>query len=181
MKREKDQLNRADGGLDKGKDSSVKAPRSRRWTAVDTLIVLMVVLAVAGVVVRGVLDNGKTPAATASETVYVDFIISEIHPSVLSEIKAFDALYLRETGELVGYVGVYDDGTTALHPVNAPVAANGSFVAAEGCFVCLDGTYENGSLLVKGMTDYLSPGSVLTLCTERAVVTLEITGIRRGK
>lgn len=181
MKQDKAYAKRTDGASVTGKDTAAKGSGGKRWTAVDTLIVLMVVLAVAGAVVRGVLDVGKTSDAASTEILFVDFTIAEIHPTVLAEIEAFDALYLRETGELLGYVGVYDDGTLALHVVNPLSAVNGSAVTAEGTFVCLDGTYQNGSLLITGMTDYLSPGSVLTLCTERAVLTVEITGIRRDK
>lgn len=148
------------------------------WTVIDSLIVLMVLVALAGVIVRGVIDHNRETDSPVDGPYYVDFVVAEIHPTVLSEIQAFDSLYLYETGELVGYVGMYDDGTIALHQVGLSAANGGGTVSAEGCMVCLEGVYRNGSLLVTGMDRYISPGAVLVLRTDRAVLTVEITAIR---
>ena len=158
--------------------SSGKNGKGLRWTAVDTTLLLLILLAIAGVVVRGVMDHRQKEKIPAEGPFYVDFKVEEIHSSVLDEIKSSDALYLYGTGELVGYVGFYDDGTRALHALPIVEADNDTSVAAEGCMVCLEGIYRNGSLLVTGMDRYLSPGSVLTLRTDRAVMTVEILNIR---
>ena len=162
-----------------GEGETVAAKKRFRWTAVDSLILLMVLLVVAGAVVRGVLDRRPSHEKETAGPYYVDFAIEEIHPKVLGEIQPFDALYLYETGERLGYVGVYDDGTIALHTVVSPVSSARS-VAAEGCMVCVEGVYQNGSLLVSGTNTYISPGAVLVLRTDQAVITVEITDIRIG-
>ncbi len=152
--------------------------KNKSWTAVDTVIVLMILLALGGVILRSFVDWEKTGETPVSGPYYIDFVVSEIHPQVLEEIQSFDALYLYETGELVGYVGVYDDGSMALRPGSNPAAMNSTAVSAVGCMVTLEGVWENGSLLIKGLDHYISPGSVLNLRTDRAVLTVEITAIR---
>ena len=164
-----------------GEKATEKGQRSRRtgarWTVLDTVIVLMVLLVVAGAVVRSLTRGDDKASAEDHGTYYVDFIIPEIHASVLEEIEAFDALYCYETGTLVGYVGAYDDGSIALRTISLAVGGNGSTVSAEGSMVCLDSTLKNGSLLVPEMDTYLTPGTRLTLCTEKAVIVVEISSI----
>ena len=152
--------------------------KTKRWTAVDTVIVFMILLALGGVVLRGVVDWRQGAETPTSGPYYVDFSVAEIDASVLAEIRPFDPLYVYETGELVGYVGVYDDGTMALRLLSPSAATANGGVAAEGCMVCLEGVYQNGSLLVTGMDTYLTSGSRLTLRTDRAVISVEIRAIR---
>lgn len=181
MKNEKDKITKVSADADtfeKPVSGAGKKRKSKRWTAVDTVIVLLLILAVGGVVLRGVVDWERQAETPVSGPFYVEFSVAEIHPTVLGEIAAFDPLYLYESGDLVGYVGVYDDGTMALHSVGQISSINGSVISAEGCMVCLEGVYENGSLLVTGMDQYLSPGTKLALRTDRAVLTVEITAIR---
>ncbi|MBQ9780447.1 MAG: hypothetical protein IJW00_11130 [Clostridia bacterium] len=161
-------------------DTLAKKKKAKRWTVVDTVILLMILLALGGVILRGVVDWRKETVTPASGPYYVDFSVTEINPTVLAEISPFDPLYLYETGELVGYVGVYDDGTMALRLLSPSVMTANGGVAAEGCMVCLEGVYQNGSLLVTGMDTYLTSGSRLTLRTDRAVILVEITAIREG-
>ncbi len=187
MKNDKDKITKVTADADtavtaeKPMGGATQKRKTKRWTAVDTIIVLLLVLAVGGVVLRGVVDWNKQAETPVTGPFYVEFSVAEIHPTVLGEIAAFDPLYLYESGELVGYVGVYDDGTMALHTVGQLSSLNGGIVSAEGCMVCLEGVYENGSLLVTGMDQYLSPGTKLTLRTDRAVLTVEITGIRSDR
>ncbi len=189
MKNDKDKLNKNhseaeahSGGELHTEQAPKKNKKPGRWTAVDTVILLMLLLGVGGILLRGFLPD-ITEGANRGEDVtsgpyFVEFAVSEIHPLVLGEINAFDPLYLYETGEPVGYIGVYDNGSMALHTV-ASSANNGSGnVSAEGCMVCLEGIYRNGSLLIKGMDTYLSTGSTLLLRTDRAVMSVEITSIR---
>lgn len=161
----------------RGSEASAVKEKKRRWSAVDTLVVLALVLAVAGVIVRAVMNDREEAAQTYDGPFDVYFTVPEIHESVLSEIHGFDMLYLTETGEKMGYIGKYDDGSVALTATGVLPVAGGETVSAQGCFVCLEGTLSDGGLLPAGATRYLAPGSVLTLRTERAVVTLEITEI----
>lgn len=150
--------------------------KGMRWTVIDTVIVLMVLLAVAGAVIRGVWNIGEDEANDGG-TYYVNFTIPEIRASVLGDIAAFDTLYDYDTGKLVGYVGAYEDGSIALRTVSSLSNGNSASVVAEGTMVCLDSIMTDGSLLVRGMDTYLTPGTRLTLRTERAIVVIEISGI----
>ncbi len=184
MKNEKDKLNKngAEAETPLTEEKPVKkAKNPKRWTVVDTVLVLMLLLAIGGILMRGFLPEvslADTDKDVTAGPYYVEFAVAEIHPMVLSEINAFDPLYLYDTGELVGYVGVYDDGSIALHTVALQPTNPSGNVAVEGCMVCLEGVYREGSLLVKGMDTYLSLGSTLVLRTDRAVFTVEITDIR---
>ncbi len=161
----------------RGAEMPAVKEKKRRWSAVDTLVVLALVLAVAGVIIRAVMDDREAAAQTYDGPFDVYFTVPEIHESVLSEIHGFDMLYLCETGEKVGYIGKYDDGSVALTQTGVLPVAGGEMVSAQGCLVCLEGTLSEGGLLPAEANRYLAPGSILTLRTERAVITVEITEI----
>lgn len=153
----------------------------RRWAAVDTMVVLALVLAIVGVLVRGFMAQKETPQGEMSGPYDVYFVVEEIHSSVLSEISGFDVLYDRETGKMVGYLGVYANGSPAISATGVLPIKGGDWVSAQGCFVCLEGVMEDGNLLPYETETYLSPGSVLTVRTERAVMTIKITQISQRK
>ncbi len=152
------------------------AGQGRRWSAADTLIVLAVLLAVAGVLIRAFVhvDDTETPAQGPFE---VYFTVSEIRDTVLADIQGFDALYDLETGTYMGSIGKYEDGTPALSQSGVLPTGGGELVTAQGCMVCPSGIWTDGALLPTGSDRYLAPGSVVTLRTERAVMTVEITEI----
>ncbi|MBE6585054.1 MAG: hypothetical protein E7645_00845 [Ruminococcaceae bacterium] len=154
-----------------------KQPRKgSRWTAVDTVILLMVLLAVAGVVARSFMQTPKvTPQDNA--TYFVEFNIKEIHQSALEGLQAGDALYLYETNALVGYIGKYENDKIAINETGAVEGKKG-YVTAWGCMFCRDASYKDGALLVEGTDTYLVPGSVMLLRTDKAVFEVEITKIR---
>lgn len=167
----------AEGDPSEGKKPS-KPPRTgRRWTVMDTAILLLVLVAVAGTVFRGVMnvreENEETPVGPFD----IYFSVEQVHTSVLADIQGFDPLYDYATGEQLGYVGVYSDGTVALAPVGVVTLRDGETVAAEGCMVCLEGVMKDGSLLISGTERYLAPGSEITLRTSRAVMTVVVTKI----
>ena len=153
------------------------AGQLRRWSAADTLILLALLLVVAGVLVRAFVnvDNSEESASSGPYDVY--FTVEEIRTTVLSDIHGFDALYDLETGVYMGSIGVYEDGSAAITQSGILPAEGGELVTAQGCMVCLEGTLNDGALLPTGATRYLAPGSVVTLRTERAVLTVEITEI----
>ena len=152
-----------------------------RWTAIDTVILLLVLVALAGVIVRCfVLPSAEDDLAENGNAYYVEFTVREIHTDVLEEFEVSDRFYLYETGEMIGYLGYYDDGSRAL-TAGGPVSEdNTRFVTADGCLYCTNGKMENGSLLLQDVSTYLTPGAVLQLRTDRAVMTVEITKIRAG-
>ena len=171
---ERDQQNSVSGDV---AQKSVIREKKRKWGAADTLIVLALVLAIAGVILRGFMEQRETDESAQSGPFDVYFTVAEIQSSVLDEISGLDMLYLHETGELMGYIGVYADGSVAIKPTGVLPITGGDWVSAQGCMVCLEGSMTDGSLLPYDTDRYISPGSVLTLRTERAVLTVEITEI----
>lgn len=173
-------------------NSRTRAGRQGRWSAVDAVIIILAVLCVASVIYRVVYAYNQRDKGTAvTQTLYdVTFEIEEVHRDVLSCVSSFDALYLYETGERIGYVGGYQDSEgntwialTVSGDESESGESNGSsvntsdWVAANGCMVCVGGAIKDGCLPVDGCDLYLAPGSELTVCTERALFTLRITGI----
>ena len=92
-------------------NSRTRAGRQGRWSAVDAVIIILAVLCVASVIYRVVYAYNQRDKGTAvTQTLYdVTFEIEEVHRDVLSCVSSFDALYLYETGERIGYVGGYQD------------------------------------------------------------------------
>ena len=156
--------------------------RKGRWSAVDTVIVLLVLIAVAGLVYR-VVYAARTEGESTRTMYRVYFEVAETHEDVLAEVEGFDAVYLYENGVRLGYIGVYEDTATGGHTVAlTPVPAEKRGMAtAAGCLVCTDGTMKDGSLLVGESGRYLTPGSELQVRTDRALLTIRITSIREHK
>ena len=190
MKRDADQNEKNAASLIKepiGEVSGEKKPENRkrlpkkglRWTAIDTFILLIVLLAIAGAVVRSFVNfDEKSESEVVGGPYYVEFTVREIHTDVLAEFEISDRFYLYETGEFIGYLGYYANGERALKATSFVEGGNGALVAAEGCLYCSEGTLKNGGLLLKDVNSYLVPGAVLRLRTDRAVMTVEITKIR---
>ena len=75
------------------------------------MILLLVLLAIAGVVYR-VVVTVRQETETAQETLYeVYFEVAETPAATLAEIRGFDPVYLVETQSRLGYVGVYKDAS----------------------------------------------------------------------
>lgn len=160
-----------------------KPTRKRGWSVIDTIIVLLILAAIAGIVYR-VVDAARQSIANEERPMYaVYFSVEETHKDVLAEIRGFDALYDPEDGVKLGYIAAYEDAEEgdykpALAIVPAVNATGRDRVTASGCFICTEGTLMNGGLLVDGDDRYLTPGSELTIRTDRAVITICITEIR---
>jgi hypothetical protein len=160
-----------------------KPTRKRGWSVIDTLIVLLVLAAVAGIVYRVVDAAGQSKAQEARPMYAVYFSVEATHKDVLAEIQGFDAVYDPEDGVKLGYIAAYEDTEEgdykpALSIVPAVDATGRDRVTASGCFICSEGTMMNGGLLVDGDDRYLTPGTELSIRTDRAILTVRITEIR---
>lgn len=160
-----------------------KPTRGGGWSVMDTLIVLLILAAVAGMVYRLVDAVGQNRAEENRPMYAVYFSVEETHKDVLAEISGFDAVYDPEDGVKLGYIAAYEDAEEGIYkPALAIVPAVDSTgrdrVTASGCFICAEGTVMNGGLLVDGDDRYLTPGSELRIRTDRAVLTIRITEIR---
>ena len=172
-------------------DSTKKSPMGqrmqkgkRRWSVIDTVILLLVLLAIGGVVLR-VVDISRKDRLNRDETMYViSFTVDETHPDVLAEIRGTDAVYLYEEEEFLGYVGMYrseneGENTPALTIIPPKADAAEGRVGAEGHLVCTTGTVLNGGLLIGNSGRYLIPGSEVMVRTDRVLLTVRVTEIRK--
>lgn len=162
----------------------VKGKKQRlRWSAVDTLILLLVLVTVAGFVYR-VVDTANKDMAREPVRYRVYFDVMETHADVLAEIQGFDPVYLYENDAFLGQIGVYQDQTTgeqtvALTVTPAPETAWENRATATGCMVCSNATISpGGGLRVENSGRLLVPGSVLEVRTDRVLMTIRITSIR---
>lgn len=171
----------------------------RAWSIMDTLILILCVATVASLVGRIVYAyRRQQTGGNDSQTMYsVRFTVEGIHRESLKNVCAFDTVYLYETGERLGNIGVYEneDGTqhvafvprtgetaTETETVVWPVKTDGSGMettadltertAAEGLMFCSGGELENGCLYLKETGMYIAPGTELTVCTERVLFRL---------
>ena len=160
-------------------NTPISRKREVRWSVVDAVILLLVLAAIAGIIYRIVItvtDDGR-----AGERYEVYFEVSETHNEVLKEIGAFDEVYLMENDMLLGSIGATSvDETTGMGIPALTVESieNSDMVTAKGCMVCLGTQSDDGGLLVGETGRYLSLGSILTVRTDRAVLTIRITEIK---
>ena len=164
-------------------DHKITSKTKKRWSAMDTVILLLVLVAVAGLIYRVVYAARKD--AEANPVMYrVYFEVMETHKDVLAEVEGFDAVYLCENDIRLGYIGVYRDTetgeyTAALTTTPAVGATGSSRVTASGILICGNATRtSDGGLIVGDSGRYLTPGSVLEVRTDRALMTIRITAIR---
>ena len=152
----------------------------KRWTVIDTVVVLLVLVAVAGLVYR-VIYSARKDAEVETTPYRVYFEVLETHKSVLDEVKGFDAVYLYEDDIRLGYIGVYQDQTTGEYTPALTVSPGEEMdhVTATGILVCNNATLApGGGLRVEDSGRYLTPGSVVEVRTDRAILTVRITSIR---
>lgn len=165
-------------------EKNSKKNRVSRWSAVDTVIVFLLVIAVAAQLWQAILIRRETEAEKTPTVYDVIFTVPAIRREVLEGVEAFDGLYLCEDGTRIGAVGVYEDEggsqRIALSVVEpGPDGLAGSeYVAAEGCMICTEGELREGGLLIPDTGLYLDPGSEWTVRTERVVLTIRIESIR---
>lgn len=150
-----------------------------RWSAVDVIVILLILAAIGGIVYRVFLAVREEPP-TQPDMYAVYFEVAETYAETLKEVRGFDAVYLYENNRHLGYVAVYEDVTTGEYRValNATPTGTVDMATATGCMICTNGTLSEGGLLVDGSGYYLTPGAELTVCTERALLTLRITEIK---
>lgn len=164
--------------------STARQGRKWHWSAIDTVLLLLVLIAVAGVIYRVIATVRQEEEAPRNQIYEVYFTVESIHEDVVAEIHSFDPVYLYENDVKLGYIGAYMDHETggtrpALKITASPDAAGSHRVSIEeGCLVCSAGTMTNGSLMISGAGCYLTRGSVLQIRTDRVLMTIRITDIR---
>lgn len=166
-----------------------------KWSAMDTVILILIVAAVASVVGRVVYAYLQRGNGDETSIYTVDFDVADIREAVLQNVSGFDAVYLYESGARIGYIGVEESNGeqwVALYPKDAsteqdperdasiaeetlPVETGST--AAQGSMICTGGDLEDGCLYLDAAGLYIAPGSELKVCTDRVVFTLRVTRI----
>lgn len=166
------------------------------WSLMDTILVILLgaaLLSLAGRILYAYEKHSGGNSREGSESVryVVDFTVDSIQREVLDSVNAFDAVYLYDGGAKIGNIGVEDiDGEQriAFYPVSdaseetettqdaAPPVQTGE-TAAKGSLVCVGGALQDGSLFLDEAELFISPGSTLTVCTERTVFRLCVVRI----
>jgi hypothetical protein len=163
----------------KQNQTSSRNGRKGYWSAVDTVILLLVLASIGGIIYRVAMSISREESEV-SDTVYeVYFQVEETHRNVLDEVKGFDPVYLYENDRLLGAMGAtIDPETGAYMAVLTPAYIEGTELAtATGCMVCKGSAVQNGGLLVEGTGRYLTRGGVLKIRTDRVLLTVKITEI----
>ncbi len=155
--------------------------RKSRWSAVDTLILLLVILAIAGCVLR-VVYAANQEANKPSEQYLIRFTVSEIHKDIVAEIETRDTLYFYETDQRLGFLAVTQDEATEelVSTLEIKPVEGTELVTVTGWLICFDGTMGEGGLYIEGSGRYLTPGSTVEVRTDRARFTVCITEIREN-
>lgn len=161
-----------------------KKNKTRRWSAADTTVVILVVLALAGLVVRLIVSGGKDLSDYKGDgaTYAVEYTVDEIYEDAVDSIRALDTVTLVETGDSIGYIAPYDDYA----PVISKMYIDGDAsikdseflkVSVEGTFFCNNATMKDGCLLVADGGKYIAPGSQVQLATPTAILDVKIVKI----
>ncbi len=152
----------------------------RRVSVMDIVIILLALAAVAGIAFRVVSVIREGAPTSKGPRYVVEFSVDETPTDILQGMQAGDGVYLYESGAKLGYMGAYqqEDGRPYRVALTlTPGTAKGTSTAV-GEFICTDGEMTNGGLLVNAGGLYLTPGTELTVCTERVLLTVTITEIR---
>ena len=169
----------------RGKHADKKKTKNRRWSASDTVVVIVIVLALAGIVGRLIVFGGKdlTDYKGDGVTYAVEFTVDEMYKDTVDSIKAMDTVTLLETGDSIGYVAPYDDYAPAIKTeliANEGNAKDGQFVKvaiSRGTFFCNNATFKDGCLLVADGGKYIAPGSQVQIATPTAILDIKIIKI----
>lgn len=161
-----------------------KKSRSRRWSAADTVVVILAVLALAGIVARLIVFSGKDLADYRGDgvTYAIEYTVDEIYEDAVDSIKALDTVTLLETGDTIGYIAPYDDYAPVINKMYIDGGENvkdSEFlkVSIKGTVFCNNATMKDGCLLVADGGKYIAPGSQVKLATPTAILDVKIVKI----
>lgn len=175
----------ADGAeIVSGQPSQKKKNKARRWSVADTVVAIIVLLALVGGIGRLVFfggDDAKEAISGDGKTYKIEYAVDEIYEAAADSIKALDGVYLYETGDRIGYIARYEDYTPVIKKYNiaGKNRADGEYlkVALEGIIFCDSATMRDGCLFIADGGKYLAPGSQISLATETALLNVRIVSI----
>jgi len=157
--------------------------RSRRWSAADTAVAVLILLAVVGIVGRLVFFGGSDVKDYMGDGVVysVEYTVDEIYEATANSIKAMDTVSLLETGDAIGYIAPYADYTPVIEKIyiDGEDFSDGEYlkVSLRGIIFCNNAVMRDGCLFVADGGKYIAPGSHLTLATETALLDVKVVSI----
>ena len=138
--------------------------KPRRWTVIDTMLVLLAVVVVAGVVYRAI-DFFRNSRYEMQYYVYVTGT-QAVNYTVPEQIGQQDDVYLYGTDVRIGYI-------KAEHVVCGEPDQNGN-VTFYGYLTVDQGEMEEGRLSVLDGTAYLTAGQDVVICTDRVALSVHV-------
>lgn len=161
-----------------------KKAKLRRWSVADTVVALIVLLAIVGTVGRLVFfggDDAKAAISGDGVTYRVEYTVDEIYEAAADSIKALDGVFLYETGDRIGYIARYDDYTPVIKKmyIAGEGRSDGEYikVTIKGTIFCDNAVMRDGCLFISDGGKYIAPGSQLALSTETALLNVRIVSI----
>ncbi len=156
--------------MKKKQHTSRRSDKKHRFTAVDSVLLILAVAAVFGTVFGWVYQTVTTEEKQESGITYaVSFRIASTHHKVIDGLQVGDVLYTME-GEPIGYLR---DDLKSYADSTSPYAGH---AVATGSMVCI-GNQTNRSLQVGEENRCLTPGDTLKIRTEREILTVYILDI----
>lgn len=163
--------------------SEVEIKKSPRISPLDIFITILVLMCIAGVIIRVYVGrDGILPDGSAETSEYaVSFEIKNAIPELSTYLSSGESLY-DEGGVLFGTLG----GTLTVTPAQIFVEDNeGKYVPAYSSSendirgtIMLEGYYAEYGFLVNGKT-YIAPNFEIKLSTGMATFTAKVTGISK--
>ena len=143
--------------------------KTRRWTAIDTVLLLLALVVVLGVVFRAIDFFKDDDLRVTHYHVYFTGV-QEVYHTVPAQIGERDNVYLYGTQTRLGYI----EGANVLcgekdHYQN---------VTFSGYFTVDDGVLEDdGRLSIQDGAAYLKVGEVVVICTDRVALEIRVDAI----
>lgn len=175
---------------------------NRRWSAMDTVITILLAAAVISLVGRVIYAYRNRSHTDVTHLYMVEFEVEKMQNEALRHIEAFDAVYVYESGAMIGYIGAEEvDGVrnVAIHaktPMEGTESAENvlpeeteievaeglppiftGHTEAYGSMICAGGELEDGCLYAANAETYIAPGTELTVCTDKVLFTLRVLSI----
>ena len=172
----------------KNKTRSDKNKAIPRFTLIDAVIILVIIVAVVGIYFRHNIVEFFSDTSDMKEYT-VSYSIENIRYTTPDYIEVGDKLYFSDSGDELGTIinesenmgalsikvasQYMTDSTGKIIDVPYP---NETRVDATGRFSCVGKYYDNGGFLVDG-SEYIAPGNIINVQTETVTFSIMILDI----
>lgn len=180
-----DKSEKSEKSESKSTDSTAtKARRFPRFGIIDAVIIILIIAVAIGLAFKYNIFNTFSKLQDHTDCA-VTFSVKDIENDTQFYINNGDIVYFKETGKNFGAIMESSEASSVpltIAPASKTFVENGSVIHvnypketridAIGRIKCEGNFSSDGTFLLNG-SDYISPGQLLTVCTEK--VTLQIT------